>query len=153
MWIEKEERVFYDDSKLKGVRLFFGKGVLPEIRDEVKAFVSWLRKNYFFPIRCKIKIKGCSYFLADSENDKYSYGDFYYDKDDKEYPEIWIAAGRNRRENLEKRKRRVLFMIAHELTHYFQWYFFEFEKRTDRSLEIEANRWGYYLLHEFTKVY
>ena len=149
MWIDKQYKALYDDSELKGIRLFFGKSLLPEIRVEVKTFVSWLRKSYFFPMRCIIKIKNVHYFFRKDVNDKDSYGDFYYDKDDKEYPEIWIAAGRVRRENLENRKRRVLFTLSHELTHYFQWYFLEFEKRTDRSLEIEANRWAYYLLQEF----
>ena len=149
MWVDKKDRAFYDDSKLKGIRLYFGKGVLPEIREEAKVFLSWLRKSYFFPIRCVIKIKNVPYFRSANANDKDSYGDFYYDKNDKENPEIWIAAGRVRKENLENRKKRILFTLSHELTHYFQWYFFEFENRTDRSLEIEANRWARYLLQEF----
>ena len=149
MWIIKEEKNLYCDSKLRGIRLWVQKDVLLEIREEVKTFLSWLRENYFFPIRCTIKLKHCPYFSREGENDKDSYGDFYYDKNDKKYPEIWIAAGRIRRETLENRKKRILFLISHELTHYFQWYFFEFEKRTDRSLEIEANKWARYLLQEF----
>ena len=40
----------------------------------------------------------------------------------------------------------VLHAVAHEITHYFQWYFLEEDKRTDRSLEIEANKWAMYIL-------
>lgn len=149
MWIDKEEQAEYSDSKLSGIRLCVQKDVLPEIREEVKAYLFWLRKKYFFPIRCIVNLKSCPYFFSADKNDKDSYGDFYYDKNNKELPEIWIAAGRIRRENIESRKKRILFTISHELTHYFQWYFFEFEKRTDRSLEIEANKWARYLLQEF----
>ena len=149
MGIAKEEQTLYSDSKLRGLRLHAQKDVLLEIREEVKVFLFWLRKKYFFPIRCIIALKSCPYFSRVNENDKDSYGDFYYDKNDKEYPEIWIATGEIRRENLDDRKNRILFLIVHELTHYFQWYFFEFEKRSYRSLEIEANKWARYLLQEF----
>lgn len=149
MWIDKEEKTSYSDSKLSGIRLCTQKNVLPAIREEVKVFLFWLRKRYFFPVRCNIKLKSSPYFLSADKNDKDTYGDFYYDKNDKEYPEIWIATGKIRRENLDDRKNRILFTILHELTHYFQWYFFEFEKRTDRSLEVEANKWARYLLQEF----
>ena len=45
--------------------------------------------------------------------------------------------------------RYLKFTILHELTHYFQWYFLQDETRTDRSLEIEANRYAYWLLNEY----
>ena len=149
MWIVKEEQTLYSDSKFSGIRLCTSKDVLLEIREEVKVFLFWLRKKYFFPIRCIVKLKSCPYFLCADENDTDSFGDFYYDKNDNKNPEIWIAAGRVHKETLQNRKKRILFTISHELTHYFQWYFFEFEKRTDRSLEIEANKWGRYILQEF----
>ena len=149
MWIEKEEKAAYSDSKLSGLRLLTQKDVLPEIREAVKILLFWLRKKYFFPIRCIVNLKSCPYFLSADENDKNSYGDFYYDKDDKEYPEIWVATGKDGKENLDVRINRILLTILHELTHYFQWYFFKFEKRADRSLEAEANKWSRYLLQEF----
>ena len=147
MWIEKRDIAFYNESKLKGIRLFVNKNISQDIKEEIKSFLGWLRKRYFFPIRFKIIIKNISYFLGSNEKDKDSYGDFYYGSEG--YPEIWIAGGRIRNENKENRIRRIIFMILHELTHYFQWFFYEFEKRTDRSLEIEANRWARYLLEEY----
>lgn len=152
LWIEKKQKKFYDDSVLQGVRLHFAKNISTEIRESCKDFCRWLRRNYFFPIRCNIIIKNCSYFEGDKDiaGDKDSYADFYYDSGEKEdYPEIWIAAGRSKGENAEKRKKRLLFLIAHELTHYFQWYFYEIDNRSDRSLEIEANKWSRYLLQEY----
>ena len=147
MWIEKSDKTFYNESKLKGIRLLVNKNISKDIKEEIKSFLVWLRKRYFFPIRCKIIIKNNSYFLALNEKDKDSYGDFYYE--DESYPEIWIAGGTLRNEKKENRIRRIVYMISHELTHYFQWFFYEFEKRTNRSLEIEANRWARYLLQEY----
>lgn len=52
--------------------------------------------------------------------------------------------------NAYERKECVrFFTIAHELTHYFQWFFYEDMHRTNRSLEIEATRWAKYLLQQY----
>ena len=87
----KEAKKFYDDSVLQGVRLHFAKNISTEIRESCKDFCRWLRRNYFFPIRCNIIIKNCSYFERDKgiAGDKDSYADFYYDSGEKEdCPEI-----------------------------------------------------------------
>ena len=44
-----------------------------------------------------------------------------------------------------------LTSLAHELTHYFQWYFkyTDSGERTERSLEQEATRWAMYLVGEY----
>ena len=57
------------------------------------------------------------------------------------YPCIYTAANTD--------LRYLKFTILHKLTHYFQWYFLQDETRTDKSLEIEANRYGYWLLNEY----
>ena len=54
------------------------------------------------------------------------------------YPKISIASKITESNSLED----VLCVLAHEITHYYQWYFLEEDKRTDRSLEIEANKWS-----------
>lgn len=61
------------------------------------------------------------------------------------YPRICIAA----RAQTPKAQEDVLLAMAHELTHYFQWYFLEDEARTDRSLEVEAGKWARYLVAEY----
>ena len=38
------------------------------------------------------------------------------------------------------------FNIIHELTHYFQWYFYEDKEKSNRSLEINANKWANYII-------
>ena len=70
------------------------------------------------------------------------------------YPRICIAA----RAQTPEAQEDVLLAMAHELTHYFQWYFLEDEARTDRSLEVEAGKWARYLVAEYlsekgTKLY
>ena len=54
---------------------------------------------------------------------------------------------RHEHENLFKED--VLFTLVHELTHYYQWYFCQEESRTDRSLEIEANKYADYIFYEY----
>lgn len=63
------------------------------------------------------------------------------------HPFIWIATGKDgRKTRKEYYIEDVLHLVAHELTHYFQWYFNQFDNRSNRSLEIEANRWANYLV-------
>ena len=64
------------------------------------------------------------------------------DEKRKVYPRISIAARVSKNNSLKD----ILFAIAHELTHYYQWYFLEENKRSNRSLEIEANKWSKYIL-------
>ena len=59
------------------------------------------------------------------------------------YPRISVAAKVNEKNSLED----VLFTLNHEITHYYQWYFLEEDKRSSRSLEIEANKWSGYILN------
>ncbi len=72
------------------------------------------------------------------------HGAFYSMDDEKRriYPRISIAANVGDKYSLQD----IFFTLAHEITHYYQWYFLEDNKRTDRSLEIEANKWAKYIL-------
>ncbi len=102
-----------------------------------------MRKNYYFPIRLNILFCDTRVFRHHIDNHPY-YGAFYNMDDEKRkvYPKISIAARVAKNNSLED----VLFALAHEITHYYQWYFLEDEKRTNRSLEIEANKWANYIL-------
>ena len=77
------------------------------------------------------------------------YGAFYSMDDEKRkiYPRISIASKVTKNNTLED----ILFVLAHEITHYYQWYFLEEDKRTRRSLEIEANKWSRYIVDLYFK--
>jgi hypothetical protein len=143
-WIEKQFKNEYLDSADKiGVRCRFSINFDEQVKNEIKKFISYVRKNYYFPIRLNVVFFDEAYFVNDIDGHKY-YGVFY-DGYDNVYPKIHIAARLTERNPLED----ILFSIAHEITHYYQWYFLENEKRTDRSLEIEANKWSDYILAEY----
>ena len=65
------------------------------------------------------------------------------DEKRKTYPRISIAAKVDNNNLID------IYTLAHEITHYYQWYFLEEEKRTDRSLEIEANKWAKYIVNSY----
>ena len=150
MWIEKRDKNNYLDSSIRGLRVRYENKISQELKSNIKMFISWIRKIYFFPIRISLIIKSYKSFV-DKNNKRESKANFYYYNDSvHKLPFIWVATGQY---YYSKQKRDelidILFTIAHELTHYYQWYFDEIDDRSDRSLEIEANRWASYLIEKF----
>ena len=142
-WIEKEHKTYYIvSSKASGLRYKFydyGNEFDEYTIGEIKKFITFLRKYYFFPIRLNVLFCNTQGFQHHIDNHIY-YGAFYSMDDEKRriYPRISIASKITESNSLED----VLCVLAHEITHYYQWYFLEEDKRTDRSLEIEANKWS-----------
>lgn len=146
-WIDKEYKKHYKDSaKASGIRCKFynyGNEFEESTRKEIKKFITFLRKGYYFPIRLNILFCDTQGFRHPNDNHMY-YGAFYSMDDEKRrvYPRISIAAKVTKSNSLED----IFFSLAHEITHYYQWFFLEEDKRTGKSLEIEANRWAKYIL-------
>lgn len=145
-WIEKQfKNEYLNSAKENGIRCVFSTGFDELTKKEIKQFIEFIRSNYYFPIRIKITFSNEPYFVSDVDGHKY-YGIFYDgDEDKKIYPKIYIAGKQTEKNPIDD----ILFCIAHELTHYYQWYFIEDIKRTDRSLEIEANKWAKYILYRY----
>jgi len=145
-WIEKQfKNEYIDSAKETGIRCVFSKEFNEDTRTEIMQFIKFIRANYYFPIRVKIWFDNETHFVNQTDGHKY-YGVFYDgDSDKTKYPKIYIAAKQTEKNSIED----ILFSIAHELTHYYQWYFLEDDKRTDRSLEIEANKWTKYILYTY----
>ena len=90
MWIEFAEKKEYENSsRLTGLRISIDKRIDAGRKQGIRKFVEWLRKRYYFPIRCNIYIRYCSYFKKMDDSDVDSIGDFYYS--DNKLPIIWIA--------------------------------------------------------------
>lgn len=145
-WIDKEYKHYYSDSaKASGIRYGFHQyeNDFDESTVEgIKKIIGFLRENYYFPIRLNILF--CNTIGFRHHADKHIYYGAFYSMDDEKrkiYPRIPIAAKVDERNSLQD----VLFLLAHEITHYYQWYFLEEDKRTSRSLEIEANKWASYI--------
>lgn len=149
-WIDKAYKDCYADSaKASGIRCKFHQyeNDFDEATVEgIKAFIDFLRKNYYFPVRLNILFCNTTGFRHHA--DKHIYFGAFYSMDDerrKVYPRISIAAKVSERNSLED----VLFSLAHEITHYYQWVFEEENQRTSRSLEIEANRWAAHVINTY----
>ena len=149
-WIDKEHKTYYNDSApASGIRYKFydyGSNFDVYTIEEIKKFIRFLRKHYFFPIRLNILFCNTQGFRHHMDNHTY-YGAFYSMDDEKRktYPRISIASKITESNSLED----ILWVLAHEITHYYQWYFLEEDKRTDRSLEIEANKWSKYVVESY----
>lgn len=146
-WIERKYKDQYKDSaKASGIRYqFYDYDNVFDTNtvEELHHFITFLRKYYYFPIRLNILFCNTKAFKHHIDHHTY-YGAFYSMDNEKRmiYPRISIAAKVTDGNALYD----ILFSLAHEITHYYQWYFFEDEQRTDRSLEIEANKYANYIL-------
>ena len=153
-WIDKDYRKYYKDSeKASGIRYKFydyGNDFDEHTIEAIKKFIVFLRKNFYFPIRLNLLFCNTQVFRHHIDNHTY-YGAFYSMDDEKRkvYPRISIASEVTKNNMLED----ILFSLAHEITHYYQWYFLEEDKRSSRSLEIEANKWSRYILDLYFNEY
>lgn len=153
-WIDKEFRNYYKDSaNASGIRFKFynyREAFDEATAEDIKRFIVFLRKNYYFPIRLNILFCDTPGFHDPIDNHIY-YGAFYSMDDEKRmvYPRISIAAKVTKNNSLDD----ILFYLVHEITHYYQWYFLEEDKRTSRSLELEANKWARYILYIYFNEY
>ncbi len=106
-----------------GLRLRFEKGVATELRETFLRFADWLRMVYEFPIRITVYIKNSDFIVA-SDKDMVA-GTFFGPYDKEQEPYIKIAAGEFTKERERHSHREIAYdfcaVLAHELTHYFQW--------------------------------
>ena len=124
IWDLEKWKVFYGCKECRtGVRIFYDKQVDNEIKSSIKSFVSWLRVNYKFPKRVRVYIK--SQRRIKSQIGDMVCGTFFRPANRNVEPYIRIATG-DYKELVENQGRdnalaEILWTIAHELTHYFQW--------------------------------
>lgn len=158
MWISITDKSKYMDAiDFTGIRLRFYDGVDDNVKRACKEFCKWLRRKYWFPIRCTIHVYNEAYI--ENVGRKCS-SVFYYSADEEKeiFPFIHLVTGNYRKNILKYGVDNVLASylsdIAHELTHYFQWYFYELgsDHRTNRSIENEATRWANYILCEYKSI-
>lgn len=147
IWIDKDCKKYYTDSKKQGLRLIFHNDIPNDYINQIKKYVKYLRNLYFFPIRCKVYFCYQEKFL--SKDRKHNvYGLFLYDEDDKELPEIYVPV-------LKKgsfiKLENIIFNLNVLITYYFQWYFYQDKERSHRSLEIEATKYSKYLTYNYLK--
>ena len=144
LWVTKtpENIQYYSGSAEKAnLLLHFAKMIDTGRKRSICRFVRYLRKEFFFPIRCNVYF--CDREKFNSPKGGYCYGVFFDNAESKGriYPQIYIPA------NMELYA--VYHSLCHELTHYFQWFFTEDKKRSDRSLETQASKYAYRILDDY----
>jgi len=129
LWITNtEENIqFYRDSSPKSnLSLHFASAIDCDTKKNICRFVRYLRKEFFFPIRCNVYF--CNQEKFHSSKGGYCYGIFYSNEESggRIYPQVYIPTSMDLFS--------VYHSLSHELTHYFQWYFLDDnEKATVRS--------------------
>lgn len=124
IWDYSKWKSFYlEGYHRSGMRMIYEKGVDPEVKCACNEFVNWLRRKYHFPKRVRIYIKR-NRRIKSKDGDMVC-GTFFRPADRNVEPYIRIATG-DFLELLDARGRdnalaTILWSIAHELTHYFQW--------------------------------
>ena len=124
IWITERWQAYYKDGvHRKGLRVICEPNVNPEVNRACKEFVAWLRKQYLFPKRVRLYIKA-SIRIKSIYGDRVC-GTFFRPSDRDCEPYIRIATGDYedllKECGMDEALAAILWTIAHELTHYFQW--------------------------------
>lgn len=144
LWITntEENRRFYSNSAPKvNLSLHFAPTIEHGTKKSICEFVRYLRKEFFFPIRCNVYF--CDQEKFHSSKGGYCYGIFYSNEESngRIYPQIYLPS----RMDLYS----IYHTLSHELSHYFQWYFKDDEKKSERSLEIQASKCATSILEDY----
>ena len=145
IWINYEYKKDYQDSSQKGLRVIYSKKIDNECIENLKKFINFLRRRYYFPIRCNIYIRKVDDFPS-LTGIKTTKGIFLFgDEEQKKLPSIYVACKLSSNWGIED----VYYSIVKLLTYYYQWYFFEDNSRSNKSLELEATKYANYLVEEY----
>ena len=149
LWVTntQENREFYSGSSPKeGLFLHFYI-TDAELKKDIRKFVKYLRNEFYFPVKCDIYFQEREYYT----DSKKLYNGVFCGGDEKikGYPEIYIAAKMPEGCEYADGRNEVLITLAHELTHYFQWYLLEDEKRTHKGMEIQASKYAKRIVSEY----
>lgn len=143
LWVTNtaENIRFYSDSAPKSnLSLHFAPAIDDSTKKHICNFVRYLRKEFFFPIRCNIYF--CAQEKFRSAQGSFCYGIFYSNDESNRriYPQIYIPANMNLYS--------IYHSLCHELSHYFQWYFND-DKKSNHSLEVQASKCATSILEDF----
>ncbi len=121
LWIfRKDSNLHRDRAAATGLRVRYADGIDREIRTNLDSLIRYLRRLYFFPVRCNVYITNHESYR--SEHDGHVYYGVFYDNEGvypkkKLYPEIYVAGRVRERFEIEN----IMFSLLHELSHYYQW--------------------------------
>ena len=143
-WIDYEYENYYLDSPKKRLRIIYKKDITIDVKNCIKKYINYLRKKYFFPVRCYIYVTNNIAY----KSNKYGkcHGVFLGGEENKSgFPSIYLPFKISK----ENEYFDVLYGLTKLLTYYFQWFFLENKNRSYRSLEIEATKYANYLAYDY----
>ncbi|OED27133.1 hypothetical protein A8G01_00025 [Acholeplasma laidlawii] len=70
VWIDKEFKKIYFNGSENGLRMKFSEYIVQELREKIIDFIKFLRRRYYFPIRCTIFIKSNNEFFEKENSTK-----------------------------------------------------------------------------------
>ncbi len=137
------------DDRRVGLRLRMDKDVDPEVRRACKDFAKWVRQEYYFPVRIPVYVKSAVRIKA-KDGDRVC-GTFFRPDNYRVEPYARIATGDYpdlcKKWGKDSALTSILFTLAHELTHYFQW--INNLPLTSSGEERQATRYSQYILEEY----
>lgn len=145
IWIDYEFKNEYQDSSLNGLVLNFSKELKREFIVKITRFIDYLQTKYYFPIRCNLYFENVRNFFSLYGKRKTKGIFLFGDAEKKTFPSIYVSCKITSHWSIED----VYYSTVKLLTYYFQWYFFQENSRTNRSLEIEATKYANYLVNIF----
>lgn len=153
IWITKQEKKKYSDIYARhGMRLRFDFGVDKEVKRACLEFCAWLRQFYFFPNRVPIYIKNA--IKIETIDGDIADATFFYPFCRLNEPYIRVATG-DYVEHInaiaaDNLLASYLYLISHELTHYFQW--IKNLKLDEKSSEYKARGNAHIILNHYASV-
>lgn len=141
VWIMRKERKAYQNAKVRGLRAYYAKDLTEEVVCDIKGFLVFLKKRYYFPVRCNIYFKNAKNLTEGTR----SKGLFYVPDEERKYPRIEVSCDVFKFWNEDD----IYYSLVRLLTYYYQWYFASEDERSNRSLEIEATKQAKLLVDEY----
>lgn len=148
-WTSNEWEKYLPQNRRRGLRFRFEPDIDPEVKRACMSFAKWLRSNFIFPLRVPVYMKAARRVRTrDKDN---VCGVFFEPFDYKNEPYIRVSCGDYC--ELEKTRGKdnalaaILFTIAHELTHYFQW--INKVKVTEKGSERQATNYARYIVNKY----
>lgn len=149
--IDKWKKTLENKDIRHGLRVRYEKDVNEEVKLVCKEFFRYLRSEYYFPIRVAVYIKSTERIKA-LDGDLVC-GTCFMPSDPLVEPYIRIATGDYELLVSEGGKdyaaKEILYTIAHELTHYFQWV--NSLQLTEMGEERQAKQYGKFIIDDYEK--
>lgn len=149
IWRLNKWKKYFSPEIRKGLRIKCSNNVNTELKLACLEFAKWLREQYYFPVRIPIYLHDAP-FVRTSDGDSVD-GYFFEPLSYNWEPYICVATGKYESTALIEGSysaiASVLFTIAHELTHYFQW--INGVELTEIGSERQATNYGRLILWDY----